>query len=100
MSEVELREVELPVGRGGVRPAALALPAAEEPRPGVLVLHELWGLNDDIRAIARRLAGEGYVALAPELYGPGRAPGARSGQRPSGGPRPGPRAGMGGDETC
>jgi carboxymethylenebutenolidase len=72
MSEVELREIEFPDGRDGVLPAALALPAAEGPRPGVLVLHELWGLNADIRTIARRLAGEGYVALAPELYGPGR----------------------------
>lgn len=72
MSEVELPEIELPDGRDGVLPAALVLPAAEPPRPGVLVLHELWGLNTDIRAVAGRLAGEGYVALAPELYGPGR----------------------------
>ena len=72
MREVELREIELPDGGGGALPAALALPAAEPPRPGVLVLHELWGLNADIRAVAGRLAGEGYVALAPELYGPGR----------------------------
>ena len=72
MSEVELREVDVPNGSGSFMPAALALPAADLPRPGVLVLHELWGLNDDIRAVAGRLAGEGYVALAPELYGPGR----------------------------
>jgi carboxymethylenebutenolidase len=68
---LEVREIELPVG-GRILPAALALPAGDRPWPGVLVLHELWGLNDDIRAHARRLAGEGYVALAPELYGPGR----------------------------
>ncbi|HWQ23909.1 MAG TPA: nitroreductase/quinone reductase family protein [Gaiellaceae bacterium] len=72
MSEVEFREVALPDGGDGVLPAALALPAAEHPRPGVLVLHELWGLTEDMRRIARRLAGAGYVALAPELYGPGR----------------------------
>lgn len=61
-------------GRPRRRSARCArVPAAEGPRPGVLVLHELWGLNDDIRTIARRLAGEGYVALAPELYGPGRS---------------------------
>ena len=43
----------------------------EERRPGVLVLHELFGLNDDIRRIARRFADNGYVALAPDLYSVG-----------------------------
>jgi carboxymethylenebutenolidase len=48
----------------------LAMPKdAAEPLPGVLVIHEWWGLNDDIKAITRRLAGEGYVALAVDLYG-------------------------------
>jgi carboxymethylenebutenolidase len=48
----------------------LAMPRdAAEPLPGVLVIHEWWGLNDDIKAITRRLAGEGYVALAVDLYG-------------------------------
>ena len=37
----------------------------------VLVLHAWWGLNDDIRALCRRLAGEGFVAYAPDLYGGG-----------------------------
>ena len=45
-----------------------------EPRPGVLVLHELFGLTDDIRRIARRFAEHGYVALAPDLYSVDRAP--------------------------
>ena len=34
----------------------------------VVILHEWWGLNDHMKAIARRLAGAGYVALAPDLY--------------------------------
>lgn len=37
--------------------------------PGIVVIHEWWGLNDNIRAAARRLAGEGYRALAVDLYG-------------------------------
>jgi carboxymethylenebutenolidase len=48
----------------------LARPEARSPtpRPGLLVIHEWWGLNDNIRAMTRRLAGEGYVALAVDLY--------------------------------
>ncbi|HEY0512994.1 MAG TPA: dienelactone hydrolase family protein [Thermoanaerobaculia bacterium] len=37
--------------------------------PGLIVIHEWWGLNDNIRAMTRRLAGEGYQALAVDLYG-------------------------------
>lgn len=48
----------------------LAMPEdAAEPLPGVLVIHEWWGLNDNIKAMTRRLAGEGYIALAVDLYG-------------------------------
>lgn len=48
----------------------LAYPAsAEGGLPGVLVFHEWWGLNDNIRAMANQLAGEGYVALAVDVYG-------------------------------
>jgi carboxymethylenebutenolidase len=42
---------------------------AAGPLPGVLLIHEWWGLNDNLRAIARQLAGEGYLALAVDLYG-------------------------------
>lgn len=40
-----------------------------EGAPTLIVIHEWWGLNDQIRAVTRRLAGEGYVALAVDLYG-------------------------------
>jgi len=46
----------------------LARPAGEEPRPAVVVIQEWWGLNEHIKDVARRFAGEGYVALAPDLY--------------------------------
>jgi carboxymethylenebutenolidase len=41
--------------------------------PSVIVIHEWWGLNDNVRAMTRRLAGEGYQALAVDLYGGTRA---------------------------
>ncbi|WP_025769771.1 dienelactone hydrolase family protein [Thioalkalivibrio sp. HK1] len=42
------------------------------PRPGVMVVHEWWGLNDYIRGRAQMLAELGYVALAVDMYGEGR----------------------------
>jgi carboxymethylenebutenolidase len=46
----------------------LALPASGT-GPGVIVIQEWWGLTTHIAHMADRLAGEGYVALAPDLYG-------------------------------
>jgi carboxymethylenebutenolidase len=45
----------------------LAIPPAGK-GPGVLVLHAWWGLNDTIKGVCDRLAGEGFVAFAPDLY--------------------------------
>jgi dienelactone hydrolase len=45
--------------------------AIEGKRPGVLVVHEWWGLNDFARERALKLAGLGYVALAADMYGGG-----------------------------
>ena len=39
-----------------------------EPLPAVIMIHEWWGLNDNIRAMADRLAGEGYVVFAVDMY--------------------------------
>lgn len=54
--------------RGQTLQAYLAMPVGDGPHPGVVVIHELFGLNDNIRDIARRLAGEGYAALAVDLF--------------------------------
>ena len=45
--------------------------ALKGPRPGVLVVHEWWGLNDFAKKKARQLAEMGYVALAADMYGKG-----------------------------
>ncbi len=46
----------------------LARPDGDGPFPGVVVIHELFGLNENIKDIARRFAGAGYVALAVDLF--------------------------------
>src|SRR5262245_28509932 len=46
--------------------------ASKERRPGVLVVHEFWGLNDYARKRAEQLAGMGYVAFAVDMYGDGK----------------------------
>jgi len=43
--------------------------AATGKRPGVLVVHEWWGLNDYAKGRAEQLAAEGYVAFALDMYG-------------------------------
>ena len=56
------------VGRNGSTvPAYLATPAGGK-GPGVVVIQEWWGLVPHIKHVADRLAGEGFVALAPDLY--------------------------------
>jgi len=54
----------------GTTPAYLAIPAGPPgPWPGVVVIHEAFGLTDGTRADADRLAALGYLALAPDLTG-------------------------------
>jgi len=51
------------------RPAYLARPDGDGPFPAVLVIHEIFGLNDNIKDITERFANQGYVALAIDLFG-------------------------------
>ena len=65
------QSVSIPTGDGRLSAYLAAPEGSEASYSGVLVLHELFGLNDDIRRIARRFADNGYVALAPDLYSVG-----------------------------
>ncbi len=62
-----LETVSLTTPSGRTVKAALAVPAAT-PAPTVLLIHEWWGLNDQIKAVAAELANQGYLALAVDLY--------------------------------
>ncbi|QDT55066.1 Carboxymethylenebutenolidase [Caulifigura coniformis] len=46
--------------------------ASTEKRPGILVVHEWWGLNEYARERAKELAAEGYIAFAADMYGDGK----------------------------
>jgi carboxymethylenebutenolidase len=52
----------------GSMPVYVATPTGAGPWPAVLVIQEAFGLNAHIKDVARRIAGEGYVALAPDLF--------------------------------
>ena len=53
---------------GGATTAYVAMPDDATDAQAVLVIQEWWGLNDHIKDIANRYAGEGFIAIAPDLY--------------------------------
>jgi carboxymethylenebutenolidase len=53
---------------GGTDQGYLATPGEGGAGPGVIVIQEWWGLVDHIKSVCDRLAHEGFVALAPDLY--------------------------------
>jgi carboxymethylenebutenolidase len=59
-------EIDPSVLRGG---GYLALPDGPGRHPGVVVIHEAYGLNENIKDIAGRFADQGYAALAVDLFG-------------------------------
>lgn len=64
-TQVQMVTVE---GESGRLDAYLVRPGAPGPRPGVLVVQEVFGLTRDLRRVCHRLAEQGYVALAVDLY--------------------------------
>ena len=63
----QLATVSMTRAGGKAVKAALAKPASL-PAPCVLLVHEWWGLNDQIKSVAAALANDGYLALAVDLY--------------------------------
>ena len=66
--------VQIPLQGGGQMAGYLARPAGDETLPGVIVAMEIFGINSHIREVTEKIAGEGFVALAPDYFhrtGPG-----------------------------
>jgi carboxymethylenebutenolidase len=70
-----MTQIDIPPNPGGSSRlhGYLATPAGDAPWPGVVLIHEAWGLDENMRAHADRLAAAGYLTLAPDLYSQGGA---------------------------
>jgi carboxymethylenebutenolidase len=66
-------DIDLP-GKGAKLTAFIAYPERKAKAPIVIVIHEVYGLTDWVRAVADRLAGDGFIAIAPDMLS-GKGPG-------------------------
>ncbi len=72
-SAVQEKTIHYQDGKVALRGTLAWDDAISDPRPGVLVVHEWWGINDYARKRARMLAEAGYVAMAVDMYGQGQS---------------------------
>jgi dienelactone hydrolase len=75
IAAVQVKEVEYQAGGVKMKGFLAWDDAAKGGKPGVLVVHEWWGLNDYARQRAKMLAESGYVAMAVDMYGDGKTAG-------------------------
>lgn len=65
-SRLEPIRIKTPSGKNAE--GVIAIPA-KTPAPVIILIHEWWGLNDQIKAVANDLAAQGYLAVAVDLFG-------------------------------
>lgn len=69
MAFLEIHTNTVHISSGGISiPAYLAHPAAADGLPVVVVIQEIFGVNEHIRDVTERIAREGYIAIAPHIY--------------------------------
>src|SRR5688572_25038593 len=73
MAEIKTEKIEYKQGDVVLEGFLAYDDAAAEKRPGVLVVHEWWGMNDYAQQRTKQLAELGYVAFALDMYGKGKA---------------------------
>lgn len=64
---IEAGPISIPVD-GGEMPGYRAMPKGAGPFPAVIIVHEIFGVHEYIQDLCRRMAKEGYLAVAPYLY--------------------------------
>lgn len=67
MLEIHTEQIKVPNANLQID-AYLAMPKEEGQFPGVVVVQEIFGVNSHIRDVTRRIAQEGYIAIAPAIY--------------------------------
>jgi carboxymethylenebutenolidase len=67
MSGMQSGDIDIPTSDGAI-PGYRAMPDAGEPFPVVLIVQEIFGVNEHMRDVCRRFAKLGYMAIAPELF--------------------------------
>ncbi len=65
---VKTEDIQITTSKGAKMGAYLARPETPGRAPAVIVFMEIFGVNDHIRDVTRRIAAEGYVALAPDFF--------------------------------
>ena len=69
MTDLQIKTARVKVPNGDLEISSyLAEPMGDGPFPGVIVIQEIFGVNDHIRDVTERIAKEGYVAIAPAIY--------------------------------
>ena len=66
-ADTEGTYIEYPTGSDRIK-GYLAFPNDGKDYPGIIVIHEIFGLDPHTRSVADRMVSEGYVALAPDLF--------------------------------
>lgn len=65
---VAQRDVSITAGDGRPMRAVVTLPAAAGPRPGLVIIYEVYGLVPEMRALGQRFADNGYASIIPDLF--------------------------------
>lgn len=68
---VALSTVEIPLASGGSIPGLCAVPEGTGPFPAVVIVHEVFGIDESMTAQVTRMASAGYLVLMPDLYSRG-----------------------------